>query len=56
MLVGVWPDTFLPFVEGKEASMYGAFHLVGLSNTCINPFLYGYLNENFRKEYKNVYR
>ena len=32
--------------------VYGLANLCGLAASCINPILYGYLNENFRKEYK----
>lgn len=28
---------------------------MGLANACINPILYGYLNESFREEYKNLF-
>jgi hypothetical protein len=30
-------------------------HLLGTANACFNPILYGYLNENFRNEYKSIY-
>lgn len=29
-------------------------HCMALSSTCYNPFLYAWLNENFRKEFKQV--
>lgn len=29
-------------------------HTVAMSSTCYNPFLYAWLNENFRKEFKQV--
>ena len=29
-------------------------HCVAMSSTCYNPFLYAWLNENFRKEFKQV--
>ncbi|XP_055533606.1 neuropeptide Y receptor type 2 [Wyeomyia smithii] len=29
-------------------------HLIAMSSTCYNPFLYAWLNENFRKEFKQV--
>jgi hypothetical protein len=35
---------------------YSVLHLFGAANAVINPFLYGYLNETFRNEYKNLYR
>lgn len=30
-------------------------HSLAMSSTCYNPFLYAWLNENFRKEFKQVY-
>ncbi|XP_036326943.1 neuropeptide F receptor-like [Rhagoletis pomonella] len=40
-----WPYyTFLFFVS----------HSIAMSSTCYNPFLYAWLNENFRKEFKHV--
>lgn len=29
-------------------------HVIAMSSTCYNPFLYAWLNENFRKEFKTV--
>ncbi|CAM1296159.1 PRLHR (predicted) [Pycnogonum litorale] len=29
-------------------------HVIAMSSTCYNPFLYAWLNENFRKEFKMV--
>lgn len=29
-------------------------HAVAMSSTCYNPFLYAWLNDNFRKEFKQV--
>ncbi|KXJ79017.1 hypothetical protein RP20_CCG002670 [Aedes albopictus] len=29
-------------------------HLIAMSSTCYNPFLYAWLNDNFRKEFKQV--
>jgi hypothetical protein len=54
--VEMFPHAILPLIEGNETWIYAILHLFGLGNACINPFLYGYLNENFRKEYKNIYR
>ena len=39
-----------------EILVYGIANLCGLATSCINPVLYGYLNESFRKEYKNLLR
>ncbi len=38
--------------------MLGLFiccHLLGMSSACINPVLYGYLNDNFRREFKEIF-
>ncbi|XP_014669822.1 PREDICTED: prolactin-releasing peptide receptor-like [Priapulus caudatus] len=29
-------------------------HVVAMSSTCYNPFIYAYLNDNFRKEFKSA--
>ena len=35
--------------------VFAVCHLIGCSSACSNPMLYGYLNENFRKELRQVY-
>ncbi|XP_022671227.1 neuropeptide F receptor-like isoform X2 [Varroa jacobsoni] len=30
-------------------------HMWGMSSACSNPFLYGWLNDNFRKEFKEIF-
>lgn len=35
--------------------VFAVCHLIGCSSACSNPILYGYLNENFRKEFHQVY-
>lgn len=34
--------------------MFLLSHLLAMSSTCYNPFLYAWLNENFRKEFKQI--
>lgn len=34
--------------------IYAFCHLIAMCSACANPFLYGYLNENFRKEFKDL--
>lgn len=33
---------------------YAICHMIGMSSACSNPLLYGWLNENFRKEFKEL--
>ena len=30
-------------------------HLLGMSSACLNPILYGYLNESFRQEFSQIF-
>lgn len=34
--------------------IYAACHLFGMSSACSNPLLYGWLNDNFRKEFNEI--
>lgn len=43
--MGMWKHYYLFFFSA---------HAVAMSSTCYNPFLYAWLNENFRKEFKQV--
>ena len=36
--------------------VYGLMHLLGATNSIANPILYGYMNENFRNEYRKFYK
>ena len=42
------------FHREREVLVYCLLKLLGASNACLNPILYGYLNENFRQEYRGV--
>ena len=55
-LMDIYPDKMKALITGHETVIYAILHLFGLCNALTNPILYGYLNENFRKEYKNIYR
>ena len=43
-------ETMDLFEETEDMlTFYLIFHLIGISSTCTNPILYGFLNENFKK-------
>lgn len=35
--------------------IYALCHLISMSSACSNPLLYGWLNENFKKEFKDIF-
>ncbi|GAB6024995.1 receptor [Chamberlinius hualienensis] len=35
--------------------VFASCHVMGMSSACSNPLLYGWLNNNFRKEFKEVF-
>ncbi|XP_041987321.1 prolactin-releasing peptide receptor-like [Aricia agestis] len=47
---------FYSFAEDWKYYMVLFFvaHFIAMSSTCYNPFLYAWLNENFRKEFKQI--
>ncbi|CAL8129619.1 unnamed protein product [Orchesella dallaii] len=48
-------DVYIGVAEWKYSNLCFFFsHAVAMSSTCYNPFLYAWLNENFRKEFKQV--
>ncbi len=52
-------DLYNPFKLPRDKEMmliiYAACHLFGMSSACANPFLYGWFNENFRREFKLIF-
>ncbi|XP_065361409.1 neuropeptide Y receptor type 2 [Calliphora vicina] len=54
-LVNIFDDFY---VKSNEWPFYTLLffvaHSIAMSSTCYNPFLYAWLNENFRKEFKHV--
>ena len=49
--------SFPLFPQGHSQLMIGLFiccHLIGMSSACINPILYGYLNESFRAQFVEI--
>ncbi|XP_063239422.1 prolactin-releasing peptide receptor-like [Bacillus rossius redtenbacheri] len=53
--VNVLNDMFITVGAWKYYNLcFFMVHAVAMSSTCYNPFLYAWLNENFRKEFKQV--
>ncbi|CAL4157312.1 unnamed protein product [Meganyctiphanes norvegica] len=50
-------DFYNPFGENTESMLIGfaICHMMGMSSACSNPFLYGWLNDNFRKEFLEIF-
>ena len=40
--------------EDHFLCVYAVCHLVGMSSACLNPFLYGFMNENFQGEFRKM--
>lgn len=51
-------DFFSPFGDDSDTMylVYAACHALGMSSACSNPVLYGWLNDNFRKEFTEIYQ
>jgi hypothetical protein len=49
-------DYWNPFGQDRQCMMiwYAVCHMMGMSSACSNPLLYGWLNDNFRKEFKEI--
>jgi len=49
-------DFWNPFGTNKEAMVitYAVCHMMGMSSACSNPMLYGWLNDNFQKEFREI--
>ncbi|KAF4528607.1 hypothetical protein B566_EDAN009211 [Ephemera danica] len=49
-------DFYNPFGADRQSMMvvYAICHMIGMSSACSNPLLYGWLNDNFRKEFKEI--
>ncbi len=54
-VINLLNDVYIP--TGNWRYYYLSFfmvHALAMSSTCYNPFLYAWLNDNFRKEFKQV--
>lgn len=56
-LYNVIVDLHNPFGEDMETMLivYSVCHMAGMSSACSNPLLYGWLNDNFRKEFLEIF-
>lgn len=45
----------LPFDSNLFRITFAICHMIGMSSACSNPFLYGWLNTNFRNEFKELF-
>lgn len=54
-IINVLNDFYSPLSDWSYYRLcFFMSHCVAMSSTCYNPFLYAWLNENFRKEFKQV--
>lgn len=50
-------DLCYPFPNSSVFRIvFACCHMAGMSSACSNPLLYGWLNDNFRKEFKDIFR
>lgn len=52
-LIADLPDS-TDFTAQSMRVYYALCHMMGMSSACSNPVLYGWLNENFWKEFKDI--
>ncbi|XP_071548338.1 neuropeptide F receptor-like [Panulirus ornatus] len=50
-------DFYNPFGDDMETMLvvYAVCHMMGMSSACSNPLMYGWLNDNFRKEFLEIF-
>ena len=41
--------------SAKFRIIFAICHMIGMSSACSNPLLYGWLNDNFRKEFVDIF-
>merc|ERR1711963_282378 len=44
------------FDQQKQLVLYAICHACGMLSACANPTIYGFLNENFKAEFKELYQ
>lgn len=54
-IINLLQDVHAPFASWHYTRfLFFIAHAIAMSSTCYNPFVYAWLNENFRKEFKQV--
>lgn len=50
-------DFYNPFGDDMETMLvvYAGCHMMGMSSACSNPLMYGWLNDNFHKEFHEIF-
>ncbi|RWS04244.1 Neuropeptide Y receptor type 6-like protein [Dinothrombium tinctorium] len=55
-ILNIVADLYFPFNDSQMFRiLFACCHLIGMSSACSNPLLYGFLNDNFRKEFKEIF-
>ena len=55
-LISEYSPKLLQNIEDHKNIIQGLMYLLGGINSIANPILYGYMNENFKKEYSKFYK
>ena len=45
---------YIKIIEPFPKIIYAVCHMLSMSSACANPFLYGWLHENFRNDFREV--
>lgn len=53
-LFNLFADLYLDGITQEIMVAYAICHMMGMSSACSNPLLYGWLNDNFRKEFNEL--
>ncbi|KAG9511280.1 Neuropeptide F receptor, partial [Fragariocoptes setiger] len=55
-LINLLADVYYPFTDDQQFKVtFAICHAMACSSACSNPILYGFLNDNFRKEFNEIF-
>jgi hypothetical protein len=56
--LGLRPRKFIfwEYINGIFVAVHIAYSFTGMLSACANPILYGLLNENFKSEFKLIFK